>query len=128
MMRQITRNGEIEMKTKGNSGVGCLILVIFGIVVYFATSLGRGGIHANDPEFDAWVCAQQAVEEYLKAPKTADYPVYDDSYVTSLGGKKYRISSYVESENGFGVPIKSYFVVTLELTDTGFKNFNVSFI
>lgn len=77
-------------------------------------------------ETDAWICAKKCVQDNLKTPSTADFPSYSKSYVSFLGNSKYKISAYVDAENGFGAMIRSDFTVTLELTSSGFKNATVS--
>jgi hypothetical protein len=71
-------------------------------------------------EKDAWICAQNVVENNLKSPSTAEFPWYDEEYVTYLGNERYQITAYVEADNSFGAHIKSNFIVTLTLTDSGY--------
>lgn len=84
-----------------------------------ALDSGKGG-----KEKDAWVYAQKVVEINLKSPSSADFPWYDESYVTYLGDDRYMINSYVEADNSYGVHIKSNFIVTLTLTENGFTDYD----
>lgn len=63
--------------------------------------------------------AQQFVEKYLKSPSTAEFPELFKSTVTKKGSDTYYISSYVDSENGFGAMIRSNYVVELKLKADG---------
>jgi len=58
--------------------------------------------------------AQQFVKKSLKAPSTAEFPALFKSTVTKKGFDTYYISSYVDSENGFGAMIRSNYVVELK--------------
>ncbi len=63
--------------------------------------------------------AQQFVEKSLKSPSTAEFPGLFKSTVTKKGSDTYYISSYVDSENGFGAMIRSNYVVELKLKADG---------
>ena len=75
----------------------------------------------------AWVCAQDIVNSSLKAPSTAEYCSYPNADITWNGGSDYTVNGYVDAENGFGAMIRTYFTVTLTLTEMGYKNGYVTF-
>lgn len=65
--------------------------------------------------------AQQFVNDRLKSPSTASYGgIFSgdyqdaDSVVTNLGGGKYRVVAWVDSQNAFGATIRTHFVCELE--------------
>lgn len=71
-------------------------------------------------KISAWTCAEKLVQDNLKAPSTAKFPLADvDKFVTSMGGSKYKVSAYVDSENSFGAKIRTNFSVTIILTGDG---------
>ena len=107
----------MDTEGKSNNAVGCLVLLVFGVVIYLITS---AGVRKHDLNMVIWVNVQRIVEDELEVPSFAKYPSYDDSYITSLGGNEYKVSSYVDTMNGFGEMIRKYFVVTLELEELGF--------
>ena len=98
------------------SGVVAVVLV-FGIII----GISQGCEFEND-ESDAWVCAQNVVESRLKSPSTADFCSYPEATVTDLGNNRYRITGYVDAQNSFGVVVRSYFTVTLTLTENGYTD------
>lgn len=92
-----------------------------------STSSTNDGYIAKDREIDAWVCAQDIVENNLKAPSTAKFCKYPDATVTYLGGADYMIFGWVDAENGYGAKLRTNFVVTLTLTEKGYTNGYVLF-
>jgi len=61
----------------------------------------------------AWVYAQAFVKERLKSPKSADFPFDGFRSVVNLGADRYRVPSYVDSTNPFGVELRRKFTCTL---------------
>ncbi len=89
-----------------------------------SSGTGSGSNSTSSKKIDAWVMAQQFVEDKLKSPSTASYGgVFSgdyqdpDSVVTVLGGGKYRVRAWVDSQNSFGAQIRTHF--TCELEDQG---------
>lgn len=64
---------------------------------------GSGDVHG------AWAYMQLFVEERLKSPKTADFPFGGAEHVTDLGGGRYKVVSYVDSQNSFGAATRTHF-------------------
>lgn len=62
-------------------------------------------------KFLAYNYAEEFVKKRLKAPGTAEFPKTSEkiNHITSLGGEKYMIDSWVDSQNGFGALIRSRF-------------------
>ena len=63
--------------------------------------------------------AQVFVKRELIAPGSAEWPSSweRDEHVTALGGKRYRVDSWVDSHNGFGALIRTRY--TAVVFDTG---------
>ena len=57
-------------------------------------------------KYDAYYAATQFVERRLKAPATAEFSGYDKEQVYNIKENVYRISGYVDAENGFGARIR----------------------
>ena len=58
----------------------------------------------------AWAYMQLFVEEQLKSPKSADFPFGGArDAVTDLGEGRYKVASYVDSENTFGGTVRTHF-------------------
>lgn len=104
---------------------GCLTLVIIGaallIIFYIFYIIGSNG--DNSPlsnstsanKFLAYNYAEDFVEKKLKSPSTAEFPgvTEKDKHITDLGGGKYKINSWVDSQNGFGATIRTNFSCTI---------------
>lgn len=73
----------------------------------------------EDSSIGARLIMQQFVSARLKSPSSAEFPdVFDgaDKHVTNLGNQRYRIQSYVDSQNGFGAMIRTHFTGEVEQT------------
>ena len=55
------------------------------------------------------------VEKQLKSPSTAKFPktIEKNEHITNLGGGKYKINSWVDSQNAFGATIRTNFSCTI---------------
>jgi hypothetical protein len=56
---------------------------------------------------DAYLACQTFVTNRLKAPSTAVFPDYDPSFSKPLPNMEWHITSYVDSQNGFGAQIRT---------------------
>lgn len=99
--------------------LGCGLLlgvcIIFGLLLPDdVTQTGIGG------KIEAMAIAQQFVEGRLSSPSTADWPwVSADDVVVDLGGGRYRVTSYVDSQNAFGGTIRTHYVCVLRRNSGG---------
>ena len=109
---------------------GCLVLILMfgGCLVFISSgsnssdnSDGTSAASSSPDEVSAWVMAQQFVTDKLKAPSTASFGgVFSGDYqdprsaVTDLGGDKFRVIAWVDSQNGFGAMIRNQFICELE--------------
>ncbi len=59
-----------------------------------------------------YIISQSFVEEILKAPATADFPLGATAQIQN-DEDTYTVTSYVDSENGFGANVRSNWTVTL---------------
>lgn len=66
-------------------------------------------------KFLAYNYAEDFVEKRLKSPSTAQFPgvLEKDKHIEELGNHKYKITSWVDSQNGFGAMIRSRFSCTI---------------
>ena len=60
---------------------------------------------------------QMIVEDYLKAPSTAEYPGSDGYTVIKISDHEYKVAAYVDSENSFGAMIRSKYVVDISYNE-----------
>jgi hypothetical protein len=80
----------------------------------------KGSYFSNDK---AAYAAQKYVEKQLKSPSTAKFPSLNKSKVKK-SNNVYEISSYVDSQNGFGAIIRSNYIVKIRKKEDG----NISLI
>lgn len=94
--------------------VAWLILAL--IVAGGCASLIGGGSDGSNSGSDvgAVLACEDFVERELRAPSTADFPSTSDAEVNRTGDR-WRVSSHVDSENGFGAMIRSDWTCTVEL-------------
>lgn len=100
--------------------IGCavalvLMIVVGGIVgvVLSANHPGYTSIRTVDRS-DACSMSQDFVKDNLKAPTTAQFPMWtEDNCKTSHNGDHWTVYSYVDSQNGFGAMIRSEYVAEM---------------
>jgi hypothetical protein len=71
---------------------------------------------SEESKIAAFTMSKEFVEDRLKAPGTAEFPWYDKAKVSHLGGGKYMVLAYVDSQNGFGALLRSKYLCTLRNT------------
>lgn len=103
--------------------IGLLILYGIGKIIEFSDE-------TNWKEKNNWIMSYIMMEDFvkqrLKSPKSADFPgVYDnyESHIKYLGNQRYKIDSWVDSQNSFGAMIRTYFVG--EIKQTSAKNWKL---
>jgi len=89
-----------------------LFLALFAVCAFLSTAKRSG-----PDKLDAWLMSQEFVKDQLKAPSTASFPSYSESYVTDFGGGRFRVNGYVDAENSFGAKLRSRFTCTLNSQD-----------
>jgi len=77
--------------------------------------LKQAYLKVNADKESAWIFAKDAVKENLKAPSTAKFPLYDESYLEVLENGIYIIRSYVDAENSLGSNIRTNFSVQITI-------------
>jgi hypothetical protein len=110
---------EIVQKPKKKSG--CATLFILGIILlgifYF---IGSGDNSETNPtKLLAYSYAEDFVEQKLKSPSTAEFPSGSEksSHIKDLGKGEYKITSWVDSQNGFGAIVRSKYTCLIIFTD-----------
>ena len=112
---QTVKNQVKKPKKKSN---GCLIwLIIIAAAIAFFYIIGSNDDSSSSSsspstnKFLAYNYAKDFVKENLKSPSTAEFPGVSekDRHTTSLGGGKYKIVSWVDSQNSFGATIRTNF-------------------
>jgi hypothetical protein len=98
--------------------VGGVFLLAAG-VIYLFSFLASGDRKPDAPDHSAPITyAQGFVKDFLKSPATASFPWDFREYtVTNLGAGQWRVAGYVDSQNGFGATVRTYW--TVEMQDAG---------
>ncbi len=113
---------------KRNSGCGFIVALVLGIIIVSSIMSDKTSpsstpspttlAQPTKPKHDtvsAYTMCQKFVKDQLKAPRTAKWPwVHTDDVTTHLGGGKYRIESYVDSQNAFGALIRTKFTCVVQ--------------
>ncbi len=97
------------LRKPSNTITYCLIMITVFALCICATSCGSSDSSSDNPDkIEAYVMSQEFVKERLKAPATADFPWYDESFVKELGDNKFEVNAYVDAENSFGAKFLAY--------------------
>lgn len=114
------------MKNKLQHLFSLLTIIIF---IFFAFGSGdnESSSSTGDNKMLAYNYAEDFVKQRLKSPSTAKFPgIFEkNDHITELGGGKYRISSWVDSQNGFGAMIRSRWSCTITFADGKVKAENI---
>ena len=115
---------KIPQKKSANINIGCLVALGVMLLIWIFSSLstddkspGQATDWHKQDNFTAYYMMEGFVKDRLKSPKTADFPgTLDgrDKHVTYLKNQKYRIVSYVDSQNSFGALIRTHFIGEIE--------------
>ena len=102
------------------------VLIVVGLVASLFVPKSTGTTNAADSsssdsrKIDAWYACQEAMTARLKAPATAGYPTTLELNLVGTG-QGYTTHAWVDSENGFGAQVRTFFTCTA--TDDGSGNF-----
>ncbi len=122
----------VEEVSDGSSGVSAqtvkiiavvaivAVIIIGGIVILFSNA---EAIVGSFDRKQAYRLAQEKIDEQLLSPATAKYPKLTDEMIVYEGEfligdydfDVYLISSYVDSQNAAGVPVRTYFDIEIGL-------------
>ena len=118
---------KVDNSNKGKNIVVIITaILIVGVIIGFVSccnSCGTSSTSTTESEqskqIEAFVRSQSVVKKQLKSPSTAKFPYFtsDGVSVTKLSIDKYRVNSYVDSENSFGAMIRVTYSVII--TSTG---------
>ena len=107
----------METKEKKKVTKGQIIGIV--LLMFFLTWLFTGNktnptvtIETGVTDSQTYIISQSFVKEILKAPATADFPLGEYSHIQN-DEDTYTVSSYVDSENGFGANVRNNWTVTL---------------
>jgi predicted nucleic acid-binding Zn ribbon protein len=104
---------------------GLLWLFVFIMIVSGINSCSNDLVVDNSGADDgkAHIIAQSYVKNVLKSPSTADFPTFDYT-AYDLENNKYKIISYVDSQNSFGAEVRSNYSVILSYNNSDWADIN----
>lgn len=74
----------------------------------------------------AFTAAQELVKDELKSPSTAKFSYDTSDYTVQRSGDQWKVSSYVDAQNGFGATLREYWTATFTMGDTSGDQYSVS--
>lgn len=126
--REEARNQIKGQQTLRGCG-GCIVIIILAwLFASFAcpSNVSTGGNvssstnwRAEDNSLMAYIMIEDFVKERLVSPGSARFPgIFDGKadHITYLGNQRYRIVSWVDSQNAFGASLRTYFTAEIEQT------------
>ena len=95
--------------TNKNAAIGCLVfIIIIAVIAWIISPKGETKL-----TIEAYRTTQGFVKQHLVAPSTAQFPDYDKSFTQVIGKDSVQVNSYVDSQNGFGAMLRSYYVIQM---------------
>lgn len=107
---------------KTNSTAVVLALVVAAVVG--AVFLYGGGSNRSAPrapdKISAWIDCRSFVEQNLKSPASAEFPISNDPGVTiaKLGNGRWSVLGFVDAENAFGAKLRQDFGCQISYSGT----------
>jgi len=100
---------------------GCVVLAFIGLLIYFGMQMCEPiekpkevPFYEQDNSTGAWVFTKMLVENSLKSPGSAKFPLGASMDHVHKKGNTYTIISYVDSQNSFGALLRTEFICILE--------------
>ncbi len=86
-----------------------VVFTLFRTIIGITSSPDTSSTQAQAGHDNIEVCveAQHYVTELLKSPSTAKFPTCNDTSISQVSPDHYRVSAYVDSQNGFGAMLRS---------------------
>jgi hypothetical protein len=107
--------GKVMKTLKGKIFVTLLAgLVLFNVISYFFSRPNLSSTSSQGDKLGACIVAEKFVAQQLKSPSTAEFPPGTSECRASQNGSRWTVSSYVDSENGFGAMIRSDYSVEMQ--------------
>lgn len=105
---------EAQRKKQGSRmATGCLVVILLIGGLWLLAQLGD---HTDDKCGDAlgaYLMSERFMKRRLKAPSTASFAGHHNSTTTRLDCALWRVSSYVDAQNGFGAMVRTRYTAVL---------------
>lgn len=118
-----------DTKATQQGAIGCaVVLVLFVGSCYWLLTPddspeAQRERAVRDGQGIATVLCQDAMEERLRAPGTADFPF--GHLADHAGGNRFRLRSYVDAENAFGGEVRTDFLCVVEGAGEDFSGYSI---
>ena len=76
------------------------------------SDLARQANTQEDSRIEAWGACQQEIDQYLKSPASAGYPMTYELDVKVTGDTYFFPKAWVDSQNSFGAQVRTYVTCT----------------
>lgn len=87
-----------------------IVPIMLSFVLLLTACQPERGNQSVPNEASAWYAAQHFVRQLLKCPATADFGDQRwESCVVASGSNRYRVSGWVDAQNGFGALVRTTF-------------------
>ena len=95
----------------------CFVLsLLIGVYTWLAPEKAPAMARESDNKLLASTLCKQFTEKRLKSPGSADWPwVHSSDITTRLAKNRYRVRTYVDSQNSFGAAIRTQVDCTVRL-------------
>ena len=95
-----------------------LELFVFSLIIMLIIAFAVASTYSQKTKIpdtlDAFIISQQFVTNRLKAPSTAKFPTLAKSSVMELGDGRFKVVSYVDSQNSFGAMMRNNYVCVVK--------------
>lgn len=103
---------------RGRKNAGCIAGFAVFLLVFLAIGLvlqsNMPHVDAAATRSDACFMSQKLVRQNLKAPSTAEFPMWtEENCKVTHNGASWTVTSFVDSQNGFGAMIRSDYVAKM---------------
>jgi hypothetical protein len=103
----------VQQKSKSSNlvlfAIAALAMIcIFGIIGSLISKPGgtKSTPTPDDGRSSAFYACEEFSKNYLVSPKSADFPHYDEKYVTKTDTGEFLVKMYVDSKNKLGVDLR----------------------
>ena len=97
----------------GNKKGGIIFAIVTAVLVVGLIAAIALSPKPDTGMTDAIVFAENAVEERLKSPSTAEFSPPDETNVEKVDDDTYIVTGWVDAQNSFGATIRNYYEVKL---------------
>lgn len=92
------------------------LLFIIGLLILTSCN---SGLSEDAKKFEAYTYAENFVKMKIKSPSTARFPstLEKSKHIVKIKEGKYKVASWVDSQNGFGATVRSGFSCTIVIAN-----------